>query len=336
VALSSRNETHETLKLRGSGRATSPLGTALLASVPLGVALLAGCLLLPRSAVPDDVPLPLRDTIALARIAAQDHALAEEARRSPLDADVRAVGSALRALNEIRPDETSPELLVHARKSTLDGAVSSALAAHGAHPMLELRAVELETFLAEIARFEASGLVSVEMDALGNGFVSRMRAAGWVREHKVLLDDAQRRAAFKMMWNATVSVDNVREFALSPHETRAMYELYLARPHPSESALTALASARRGARDAKACDALAAGERVESERWRIDKIQKLARIDPEYPTSFALGISNYRRGSFAAAAESFRDWIREHPSGRYALRARNYLKASIEADRGGP
>ena len=56
-----------------------------LALVPLGVALVLGVLLLPRSAPPESVPLPIADAHALERIAADaDHQLAELARHEPL------------------------------------------------------------------------------------------------------------------------------------------------------------------------------------------------------------------------------------------------------------
>ncbi len=336
--MSARKETRESSDSPQKKGTTSALATALLAAVPLGVALLVGGLLLPRAVSPDDVPIPLGDARALEHSARADQLLAEEARRAPLSADVRAIGSALRALNEGQAaNQNAPELLLYERKSTLDAAVSRVLrdAALGPHALLVLRAVELETFLVEIARFEATGTVSAEMEALGSGFVPRMRAASWLRDHnRVVLNDAQRRAAFKMMWNATASVDGVQELALTTDETRAIYALYLGFPHPSESASAALSAARRNARDGATCASLVAGERVEAERWRIDKIKRYALMDPAYPASFAIGISNYRRGSFALAAENFRDWLRDHPNGAYALRARNYLKASIDADQG--
>src|SRR6185437_14306811 len=60
-----------------------------LSAIPVGVALLFGVLLLPRRALPDDVPVPVADTAALGRVRSADRQLAEAARRELLPGPVR-------------------------------------------------------------------------------------------------------------------------------------------------------------------------------------------------------------------------------------------------------
>src|SRR5580704_16563011 len=68
-----------------------------LAFIPMGVGLFLAMLLLPRRALPDDVPVPIADARELGRAAAVDRDLAALARREPLPGTVRALGSAIRA-----------------------------------------------------------------------------------------------------------------------------------------------------------------------------------------------------------------------------------------------
>jgi hypothetical protein len=197
--------------------------------------------------------------------------------------------------------------------------------------LLRLRAVQLESFLVEVERYEAGGEPSPELVAVGGNFIRRMEQVGWCKDHKVVLTNAERRAAFKQAWNGIVGVGARERFALTLDETRALYTLYLAHPHAPESAKQAIESARRAAKDKAACDALDAGERLASEGWRLEKLQRLGTLDPEYPLAYARGVSQFRMGRFDASAQSFEAWLKDHPEGPWTLRARNHLKAALDA-----
>jgi TolA-binding protein len=121
--------------------------------------------------------------------------------------------------------------------------------------------------------------------------------------------------------------------ALALDEQRAVYAFYLSHPRPPKAMREALESARRGARDTNACTAIAEAERVATESWRLERITRLAAIDPSYPAEYARGVASYRRGDFGASARAFRAWLRDHPDGPLALRAQNYLRAAANADR---
>src|SRR5258708_10458518 len=95
----------------------------------------------------------------------------------------------------------------------------------------------------------------------------------------------------------------------------------------------ALGGARRGARDAKACTAIAEAERMAIESWRLEHVKALVAIDPAYPADYALGVASYRHGDYGASVTAFRRWLHDHPEGPLTLRAQNYLRAAADADR---
>jgi len=302
-----------------------------LALVPLGVALVLGVLLLPRRAVPESVPLPVVDGSELARIVAVDHARAELARREPLSGPVRALGSTLREFHTLEGKDADNRLLYDARH-TVDEALAEALPG-GTEPLLTLRAVELEGFLDEMHRFEATGEQSTELKALAGAFVRSLTAEGWCDGHSVAPDDDALRTMFKQMWNAFLGLEGHPEMAPALDEQRALFAFYLSHPRPPKNMRDALDAARRGARDATACTAIAEAERGATESWRLERITRFAAIDPSYPAEYARGVASYRRGDFGASAHAFRAWLRDHPDGPLALRAQNYLRAAANAER---
>jgi hypothetical protein len=287
------------------------------------VAVLFGVLLLPRRSPPDDVPIPVADTRALERARATDRDLAARVKDEPLSGGMRALGSTIRDYHSRETEGTNADLV------TARGAIDSALAdarAEGDAPLLRLRAVQLETFLAELRRFEATGVESEELTALAGRFVASLRAVGWCEGQTILPDEDARRAMFKEMWNTLLGLGGKPAFDLALDEQRALYAFYLAHPHPSPAQRAAVASARRGAHDERACEGVREAETAAAEAWRLDRIARLAAIDPAYPAAYARGVASYRRGDSHAAANAFREWLSAHPDGPLALRAQAFLR----------
>jgi hypothetical protein len=308
-----------------------PRDAVWLALVPLGVALVLGLLLLPRRTAPESVPLPVVDARALARTVAGDEALAEHARRVPLPGPVRALGGATRDFHALEAKGASDTRLYDARRA-VDAALGDALAG-GVEPLRELRAVQLDAFLEELSRFESTGVQSPELEALGGGFVRSLAAEGWCEGRVVAPGEAARRSMFKQMWNALLGLEGRPELALTLDEQRALYAFYLSHPRPPKAMRDALADARRGARDAAACAAIDEAARGAAEAWRLERIGRLAAIDPAYPADYARGVAGYRRGDYGASAQAFRRWLEAHPDGPLALRAQNFLRAAASAQR---
>jgi hypothetical protein len=244
---------------------------------------------------------------------------------------VRALGSAIRAFHTLEARDASLAEIQRARVA-VDSALTEVIAG-GADPLVRLRAVQLDAFVAELRRFEATGDESDELRALAGAFVRRMRLEGWCKDHVLAMNETVRRVLFKQMFDAFIGLEGNKDLEPSLDEQRALYAFFLSHAHPGVAARDALAAARRGATEPKQCEAIAEGERVATEAWRLERVRRLAAIDPTYPAAYARGIVEYRRGSYGAAAESFRQWLEAHPNGPWALRAQSYWRAAVDKER---
>jgi hypothetical protein len=263
----------------------------------------------------------------------EDDALAAEAVHAPLPFEARALGTALRAFHRLEAAEEDNIDVMNRARADIDRAG----AAIDLPQAKALRAAQLSAFLAEVRRYEATGSESDELRELAGGFVPRMKRAGWARktgagQAVVVLNDAERRAAFKTMWNGLANVDERSPLGMTLDEQRVLYAFYIRHPHPTDNALANIDMQRAQARDRRTCTVLAEGEHMAAEAWRLEKIRKLGALDPSYPAGYAEAIAQYRRGSFRDAVRLFRDWIEAHPEGPYAIRARNFLRSSTAAD----
>jgi hypothetical protein len=299
--------------------------------LPLGVAAVFGVLLLPWSVVPEGVPLPVPDRTALDGVTAADRAAALRARTEPLSGPVRALGSALRAYHTLEAKHAEDRELGDAR-TAIDKEIPDAFR-QGDDAVLALRAIELEGFLDEARHFEDTGRSSPELDALAGTFVQSMTNQGWCVGHTLLAGPAVLRVMYKEMWNGFVGVQGRPTFEPSLDEKRVLFAFYLAHPHPPTNARDQVDAMRRGARDAKDCAAADQLEKRSIERWRLERIGRIAAIDPDYPAAYARGVASYGAGAYEASVEAFRTWIQEHPDGPYTLRAQAFLRAAISAAR---
>jgi hypothetical protein len=298
---------------------------------PLSVAAVLGVLMLPWSAVPEGIPLPTPDARQLARSAEADRAAAATARSQPLPGAVRALGSALRSYHTLEAQQANEGDLGNAR-SAIDKELPDALRA-GEDAVLALRAVELEGFLEEERRFEETGRVSPELEAVAGTFVRSMTNQGWCQGHTMLASATVLRVMFKEMWNGFVGVEGRAAFDPTLDEKRVLYAFYLGHPHPTAGARPQIEALRRGARDARDCANADSIERRSLARWSLERIGRIAAIDADYPADYARGIASYRAEAYDASAAAFRAWLQEHPNGPYALRAQAFLRAALSAGR---
>jgi hypothetical protein len=304
----------------------------LLALIPILVGVLLAALLFPHDSAPDDVPLPAIDMRALDRIEHDDDARAARAASATLPAEVRALGEAIRAFNTAEakdaPHTPWPEL-----RAAVDQARSLAQEKGGLEGILDLRAVQEKKFVDEVRAWRKTAAESEELAAVGGSFIRRMTLAGYVDGTKLSLGDHELRVAYKLKWNAVARLENVPELQPSLDEMRAFYMFELLHPHAPEAARETIAAARKNARTQADCDALAAGEQLAIEQWRLDKVEKLAAIDASYPAPYARGVALYRSAKYADSARAFEEWLRVHPDGPLTLRARNHLRAAIASSR---
>lgn len=281
------------------------------------------------------VPLPVADPQALVRSAAADGELARRASGEPLPAAIRALGSAIRDFHTLEASNAGSSFLYESRRN-VDAALADAFRAGAAAgpwgELAELRAVQLEGFLTEIERFEATGEPSPELEALAGGFLRSLAAEGWMQGRELAPDRDALRTMFKLMWTSFLHLGDRPELDPTLDEQRALYAFYLSHAHPGRSAREAISAARRGARDARSCAAIDASERAAVESWRLEQVVKLAALDRSYPGDYARGVASYRKGDFRGSAKAFRAWLMEHPDGPLALRTQSYLRSAIAAE----
>jgi hypothetical protein len=280
-------------------------------------------LAVPRPVDATEIPEPALDARALLRSARADTELAAAAARDAergvqLDFDVRALGSALRAYGAAEA-RGADQVTVEKRKV---GEAAARARPKGEAPLLALRAYELRSFLREVGRWEATGLVSDELREVGGPFIASARQNGWTAGRRVIADDAALRALFKKRWSKITGIEGPG-FELSLDEARALYRFLIEHPPRGDEELVLGASSpalRRGA-----------GERIAylTEQYRLKKIDELAAVDPAYPADLARGVVFYRERRYPLAAQAFQRHLEAHPQGPFTIRAQNYLRAAL-------
>lgn len=278
-------------------------------------------LAVPRAIDPSELPEPMIAPASLDRIAKGEAALAaraeiESAEKKPLDFDVRALGSAIRAYG-IADIDGRDAIVVAARRDVVEAAKRAR--AQGEEPLLKLRAFQLRAFLRALSQWETRGGESDDLRELGGSFLRAASRNGWVRGRQLVMDEPARRALFKKRWNE-ITMTKGERFDLAIDEQRAMLRFLLRFP-PRDDAETPGPKPRKLQEDERV--AFAAGQ------YRMRKIDELAKIDPSYPADFARGVVLYRLRRFASATEMFRRHLDAHPEGPLTLRAQNHLRASL-------
>ena len=294
----------------------------------------SACCSCPAAAPPESVPLPVRRRAALARVVAgRSRARRAGARREPLPGAVRALGSAIRAFHALEAADaerrSSPRLAAPSTTALVDALRGEARA------LLELRAVQLEGFLAELAPLRGDGR-AVRRARRARGGVRPLADARGVVRRATMRRPAPTalRVMFKHMWNALPRARRAARAA--PHARRGagpVRLLPLARAPLADDARGLSRSAARRARRA-ACAALDGGRarRRPSRGGSSTSRASPPSIRPTRPTTRAASPASAAATS-ARRRTAFRTWLRDHPEGPLALRAQNFLRAAAAADR---
>lgn len=295
----------------------------LVAVAIAGTAALVG---VPRAVPPADVPEPdVRAAPLAAALRADDELARRWARRwaaGEIDHDLRLLSEAVGAFGRAEHDGTDGELTEAQRRAK--EAAHRAIA-RSPEDVLALRAHQTLAFLREMKAFERSGQASDDLRALAGTFARSAEAYRWYDRaaRRLVADEAALRAMYKKRWNEITGLTGTA-FALARDEELARYRFLIAHPgiaHPAlpDGAGPAAVRARALA------DGVALNER------RLQSIRQVAKLDPEYPASFAEGVVLFQLGRFEHAAVAFERHLSAHPDGPWTLRARNHLKAALEA-----
>lgn len=287
----------------------------------IGIALSGALLAFPRATPPEDLPSPAVDERALAQTMAEDRErasrLAPELEREISGAgpttlyDLRALGQAIREFGLADSAEDREDRIVSARQNL--GKALIRARALGEERLLALRAYEAKLFLRAVREWEETRVAPEDLTALGGPFLAMLERNGWLRDGRIVPNQAIRAILFKLRWNELTGLSQ-GPFAPTLDEQRAFYRFLL--DHPPKLA-TASAPTPQAAQQSL-------------DQWRLRKLEELAQIDPSYPYQMARGVLLYRLGAHLPAAQAFRDHLEEHPDGWHALRVRNYLRAALD------
>jgi hypothetical protein len=160
---------------------------------------------------------------------------------------------------------------------------------------------------------------SEELRELGGDFVSVVTRSGWCEpgSRRLLAGEFVLRALFKKRWSDVSGIKG-EGFDLTEDEDRVRYAFLIAHPFvPSGGPGTPLGDAYR--------------RRLLTSQMKL--IERLSQRDSRYPADIARGVLFYRAGKFPESVRAFQRWLGGHPDGAYTLRARNYLKSSLDAVR---
>jgi hypothetical protein len=280
--------------------------------------LIAGSAILlavPRAVAPEALPEPRIDFAELSKTLTADHQRVTTAAQTPLDVDVRAVGSQLRHYN-LTARTGDARALFDARTKLL-ASVGKALP-RGNQPLLSLRAVQTQLFVDAVHAWSRTGEVSDDLIGLGGDFLATVRRSGWCREgsRELLASDAELRVLFKTRWSDLTGLD-AAVFSLSLDEDRLRYRFLLRHPLARHDEVAWPHS-----------DPAVINTR--NNRARLKLVDRLERLDPSYPGELARGVLSFWLGQPERAAEHFRHHLERQPDGPYTLRAQNYLKAALD------
>jgi hypothetical protein len=285
----------------------------LVAVVVAGAAV---ALTAPRAVEPRELPAPIVDERSLAETARADDERAALAEQQGLNPDVREVGTELRQYNAAAAERREADLVASRRR--LLAAVAKALEGRE-RELLAMRAYQTRRFLEELRAWQQTGTASRELIELGGDFVETMLRNGWCdgSERRLLADDRVLRIFFKQRWNSVTGAD-AGVFALTRDEDRLRLAFFLQRPWVDREEPPPSTPIERVRWEAS------------RNRKRLTTIDRLAQIDPSYPADLARGVVLYRTNQLPGAAEAFRRQLERSGEGPYVLRARNYLKATLE------
>lgn len=267
----------------------------------VALVLVAALLAAPRATEPLVLPLPEPHRRAIEQSRADDRARMEQVRKSGLSFRVRSVGEALRRFGEAVAHKSAdaPRVLAGLRALAKDE-----LREDSGRPLLALRAVQTELFVAATREWERTGRVDTELTELGGDFADLARRSGWLVGRTLVLEDDERALLFRMRWNELTGLDDTPPFAATADELRDRYALLLR--HPS------------GATPA------------ERAKHQLGYVDAAAALDHDFPAMFARGVLLYRAEAYEAAANAFRAHLAAHPDGPWTLRAKNHLLAALE------
>lgn len=185
-------------------------------------------------------------------------------------------------------------------------AVELARQRNSADELLGLRAIQTELFIAAVLNYVASGQPSGDLRELGGNFASKADSLGWLEGHTSSASQSDLATLFRVRWARLLGLAQTHPFAPTVNEWRAYYAFQL-----------------RQQRSDPPTDRARLAEQLAS-------VNAIAELDPKYPAALARGILHYHQGNLPRARAELQRFVSAESSGRWQLRARNYLNHLIQ------
>jgi len=315
-----------------------------LAGIALGVA--SAMIMLDHPVEPLDPPIPAIDEAPLAKIARADRETRARIDKSPLPAEIRAVGSAFLEWNATAARGTDPrdpkrDELAREMRSALGVARNKAGSEEQLAPLLsELRAYHADLFIDELRRRVRANAMSEELKRLGGPLIDVLVRNAWLAPTGELrVPESIVRARYKLHWTSIVynledcesapapSCYGLTSLPLDSNELRSLLAYLIAHPVVRAEDAIETGSAERAV-----------------DRRRLVYVERLAALDRfadptgakhpylgNYPVDLARGVLLHRLGRYDVAAEGLRAYAATHPSD---ARARNWYLGALAKMRG--
>jgi hypothetical protein len=273
------------------------------------MAILAVAVIVPRTVIPAEVPLPRLAPRDVAASRARARAEARALERGAVSDNIQILASRLRAhgLAEHAGDRAR---IQRAAESILE--LSPLVAATEPERLLDLRAHLAERFVEAFFVLLRTGTETEDLAVVGGDVARTFRDKGWLEQGDEPELDLVLRSLYKRRFASLVLPKD--SLPLDETEERARVRFLIL--HPPRAPMP----------DPQG---LFAGQFV------LSQLDDAAAVDRDYPLRYAQGIALFRLGRYEASAAAFDAFLSERPDGPYRLRAVNYLKASVEYAAGG-
>jgi hypothetical protein len=263
----------------------------------VSIAALSALLVVPRQVEPQWVPPPRVDRREQRQLHEREAQRSTRA-RAGLPLELRAVGEAFRRFGRIATaEDAGPDL---ARRELLDR-LAVAQSKHGDEPLLELRALQTELFVAAMATSSDSEPTPERVELGGSLFALGVKR-GWFAPGPNRARPDELGTLFRVYWADVLRLRR-HPFAPTLNEWRAYYRFLLSQPNRN------------------------AQTRAHDLQLALGYVAALVREDLDYPSYLARGVLLYQQGNLQEAAAQLLAHLQQHPDGPWTLRAKNYLAA---------
>jgi hypothetical protein len=267
----------------------------MLAVPSVGIALVAAALAVPRAAEPRWFPHPVINPTRLSSEIAQVQQLAKHARAQPLPFSVREAGEMYRRLG--RTQYEVPNTFNDATVVAWRDMLASIHRSLGDQPLLDLRAVQCELFVAALQHWEKSGVVPSDLLELGGDFISLANAHNWAIRGTLHLSEPERWAVALRRWTALAGLMQNPTFRLARELDLTQLRFFF--EHPTGN--------------------------LDPTEVRMRVVHRYAELELSYPANYAVGVVLAKAGRRDSAAVAFAKQLELRPDGPFALGARNHL-----------